>query len=61
MEFERSLKNKTILAVMVVLLFLCAIYFTLSIKNQKQYVDWKIQKENEIVSQEIKTLFQTTN
>lgn len=61
MDFERKLKNRTILAVMVVLLLLCAIYFTLNLKNQKQYTDWQIQKENQLVSQEIKTLFQSTN
>jgi PAS domain S-box-containing protein len=61
MHFERKLKNRTILAVMMVLLILSAIYFVLNIKNQRQYTDWKIQKESEIVTQEIKTLFQTTN
>lgn len=61
MEFERRLKNKTILTVMFVLFVLCAIYFAISIKNQKQYIDWEIQKENEIVNLEIKNLFQNTN
>ena len=61
MDFERKLKNKTLFAVMIVLLVLCAIYFTLGIKNQKQYIDWQIQKENEIVNIEIKNLLQTTN
>lgn len=46
---------------MIVLFVLCAIYFTLGIKNQKQYIDWQIQKENEIVNIEIKNLLQTTN
>ena len=61
MEFERRLKNKTIFTVMIVLFVLCALYFTLGIKNQKQYIDWQIQKENEIVNIEIKNLLQTTN
>lgn len=61
MDFERRLKNRTILAVMMVLLLLSAIYFTLNLRNQKQYTDWKIQKVSEIVTQEITTLFQTTN
>ncbi|MCB2197469.1 MAG: PAS domain S-box protein [Bacteroidetes bacterium] len=61
MNFERKLKNRTILAVMMVLLLLSAIYFTLNLRNQKQYTDWKIQKESEIVTQEITTLFRTTN
>lgn len=46
---------------MMVLLLVSAIYFTLNLKNQKQYTDWKIRKESEIVTQEITTLFQTTN
>jgi hypothetical protein len=61
MDFGRKLKNRTLLAVMVVLLALCAIYFTLGLKNQKQYIDWQIQKDNEIVNLEIKNLFQSTN
>ncbi|MCD4833818.1 MAG: response regulator [Bacteroidales bacterium] len=61
MEFERRLKIKTIFTVMIVLFVLCALYFTLGIKNQKQYIDWQIQKENEIVNIEIKNLLQTTN
>ncbi len=61
MEFERRLKNRTIFTVMIVLFVLCALYFTLGIKNQKQYIDWQIQKENEIVNIEIKNLLQTTN
>lgn len=46
---------------MSVLLVLCAIYFTLDISNQKQFIDWKIQKENELVNVEIKSLLQNTN
>jgi PAS domain S-box-containing protein len=61
MDFERKLKNKTLLAVMIILLVLCAVYFTLGLKNQKQYINWQIQKDNEIVNLEIKNLFQTTN
>jgi len=61
MDFERRLKNKTIFAVMSVLLVLCAIYFTLDIRKQKQFIDWEIQKENDIVNFEIKTLLQNTN
>ncbi|NOQ25013.1 MAG: PAS domain S-box protein [Bacteroidales bacterium] len=61
MDFERKLKNKTLLTVMLVLLVLCAIYFTLGLKNQKQYIDWQIQKENEIASLEIKNVYQKTN
>jgi PAS domain S-box-containing protein len=61
MDFERKLKNKTIFAVMIVLLVLCAIYFSLGIKNQKQYINWQIQKENDIVNIEIKNLLNTTN
>jgi PAS domain S-box-containing protein len=61
MDFERKLKNKTIFAVMIVLLVLCAIYFSLGIKNQKQYIDWQIQKENDIVNIEIKNLLNTSN
>ena len=61
MEFERKLKNKTILSVMLVLFVLCTIYFSLGIKNQKQYIDWQIQKDNEIVNIEIKNLLHTTN
>jgi len=61
MDFERRLKNKTILAVMMVLLILCTIYFTLSINNQKQHIDWEIQKKNELVSHEIQNLFENTN
>jgi len=61
MEFERRLKSKTIITIMMALLILCAIYFTLGIKNQKQYFDWQIQKENAVVNLEIKNLFQNTN
>lgn len=61
MDFERRLKNKTIMAVMSVLLVFCAIYFTLDIRNQKQFFDWEIQKENELVNLEIKSLLQNTN
>ncbi len=61
MEFERRLKNKTILTVMMVLFILCAIYFMLGMKNQKKYSDWQIQKENALVNLKIKNLFQTTN
>jgi PAS domain S-box-containing protein len=46
---------------MFVLSVLCAIYFAISIKNQKQYINWQIQKENDIVNLEIKNLFQNTN
>ncbi len=61
MEFERRLKNKTIIAVMSALLVLCTIYFTLDSRNQKQFIDWEIQKENEIVNLEIKSLLRNTN
>ncbi|MBU8893020.1 MAG: PAS domain S-box protein [Bacteroidales bacterium] len=61
MKFERKLKNKSIFTVMMVLFILCAIYFSLGIKNQKQYVDWQIQKENDIVNLEIRNLLNTTN
>lgn len=61
MDFESKLKNKTLLTIMIVLLFLCAIYFTLGLKNQKQYINWQIQKENEIASLEIKNVYQKTN
>ena len=61
MDFERKFKNKTILTVLFVLFVLCTIYFILGYKNQKQYINWQIQKDNEIVNLEIKRLFQTTN
>ncbi|HYX07303.1 MAG TPA: PAS domain S-box protein, partial [Bacteroidales bacterium] len=61
MEFERRLKNKTILTVMTVLFVLCTIYFSLGIKNQKQYTDWQIQKESEVLNVELKGLFNSTN
>lgn len=61
MEFERRLKLKTILTVMIVLSILCALYLALGIKNQKQYLNWQIQKENDIANFEIKNLFENTN
>ncbi len=61
MEFEKKLKTKTIVAVVTVLLILCSIYFYLGIQNQRQYRDWQIQKDNEIVCLEIKNLLYNTN
>jgi len=61
MDFENKLKNRTIIAVLSVLLILCAFYFTLEIRNQKEFIDWKIQKENELVNIEVKNLLQSTN
>lgn len=61
MDFENKLKNRTIISVLSVLLVLCAFYFTLEIKNQKQFIDWKIQKENELVNIEVSNLLQSTN
>ncbi|MGE0089013.1 MAG: PAS domain S-box protein [Bacteroidales bacterium] len=61
MEFEKKLKTKTILAVVTVLLILCSVYFYLGIQNQRQYRDWQIQKDNEIVCLEIKNLLYNTN
>ena len=61
MDFERKLKNKTILAVLTVLFVLCAIYFSIGIKNQKNYTDWQINKDNEIVQIEINNLLHSTN
>ncbi len=61
MDSEQRLKNKTIFAVMLVLLVLCAIYFSLGLRNQKIYIDWQVQKDNEIVNIEIKHLLYTTN
>jgi PAS domain S-box-containing protein len=61
MDFERKLKNKTLFTVMIVLLLLCTVYFSLDIKNQKQYINWQIQKENEIAGLEIKNVYQKTN
>lgn len=61
MEFEKKLKTKTIVAVITVLLVLCSVYFYLGIQNQRQYRDWQIQKDNEIISLEIKNLLYNTN
>ncbi|MEA2107598.1 MAG: PAS domain S-box protein [Bacteroidota bacterium] len=61
MEVEKKLKNRTIVAVISVLLVLCSIYFYLSLKNHRQYLDWQIQKDNEITSVEIKHILYTTN
>jgi len=61
MEFEKRLKTKTIVAVITVLLVLCSFYFYIGIQNQRQYRDWQIQKDNEIVSLEIKNLIYNTN
>jgi PAS domain S-box-containing protein len=61
MDFERRLKNKSIIVVLLVLLVLCAIYFSVGIKNQKNYTDWQIQKDNEIVQVEINNLLKNTN
>ena len=61
MDFERKLKSKAIIAVMSVLCILCVIYFSVGIKNQKQYIDWQIQKETEILNVELKNLLQTTD
>jgi PAS domain S-box-containing protein len=61
MEFEKKLKTKTIVAVITVLLILCSFYFYIGIQNQRQYRDWQIQKDNEIVSLEIKNLLYNTN
>ena len=61
MKFERKIKNKTIFAVLIVLFVLCTIYFTIGIKNQKNYTDWQIQKDNEIVQIEINNLLHSTN
>lgn len=61
MDFEKRLKNKSIIAILTVLLVLCAIYFSIGIRNQKNYIDWQIQKNNEIVQVEINNLLKTTN
>ena len=61
MEFEKKLKNRTIIAVIFVLLILCSIYFYLSLKNHRQYLDWQIQKDSEITAVEIKHLLYNTN
>lgn len=61
MDFERRLKNKSIIAVLSLLLVLCAIYFSIGIRNQKNYTDWQIQKNNEIVQIEINNLLRNTN
>ncbi|MFP4024910.1 MAG: PAS domain S-box protein [Thiohalospira sp.] len=61
MEFEKKLKNRTIIAVIFVLLVLCSIYFYLSLKNHRQYLDWQNQKDSEITAVEIKHLLYTTN
>ncbi|OFX24354.1 MAG: hypothetical protein A2041_09810 [Bacteroidetes bacterium GWA2_31_9b] len=61
MDFEKKLKAKTLFAVISVLFILCALYFYLGVKNQKNYRDWQIQKENEVVSVEIKNLLYNTN
>src|SRR6056297_22405 len=61
MEIEKKLKNRTIIAVLSVLLVLCSIYFYLSLRNYRQYLDWQIQKDSEIASVEIKHLLYTTN
>jgi len=61
MDFERRLKNRSIVVVISVLLVLCAIYFSVGIKNEKNYTDWQIQKDNEIVRVEINNLLKITN
>ncbi len=61
MDFEKKLRNKTILTVMLVLFALSTIYFSLGIKNQKQYTDWQIQKESDILNIELKNLLSNTN
>jgi len=61
MNFEKKLKNKTIIAVLSVLFVLCTLYFSIGIKNQKNYTNWQIQKNNEIVQVEIKNLLNNTN
>ena len=61
MEFEKRLKTKTIFSVLTVILVLCSVYFYLGIQNQRQFRDWQIQKDNEIVCLEIKNLLYNTN
>ncbi|MEE4197772.1 MAG: PAS domain S-box protein [Bacteroidales bacterium] len=61
MKFEKKLKNRTIIAVILVLLVLCSTYFSLSLKNHRQYLDWQIQKDSEVAGVEIKHLLYTTN
>lgn len=61
MDFEKRLKNKTILTVMLVLFVLCAVYFSIGVRNQKQYTEWQIQKESEILNIELKNLLNNTN
>lgn len=61
MDFEKRFKFKTILAVMSVLLVLCAIYFYLNINNQKNYLNWQIQKDNEVIQVELKNVLYNTN
>ncbi|MFO7829783.1 MAG: PAS domain S-box protein [Bacteroidales bacterium] len=61
MDFEKKLKNRTIIAVISVLFILCSFYFYISLKNHKQYLDWQIQKDSEIAGIEIKNLLYTTN
>ncbi len=60
MEFEKQLKYKTILAVMIILIGLSTIYFVIGIKNQKRYRDWNIQKDNDIVTLEVNNLLNRT-
>lgn len=61
MDFEKKLRNRAILTIMLVLFALCAIYFSLGVKNQKQYTDWQIQKESDILNIELKNLLSNTN
>ncbi|MFO7843065.1 MAG: PAS domain S-box protein [Bacteroidales bacterium] len=61
MEIEKKLKNRTILAVILVLTVLCSTYFYLSLKNHRQYLNWQIQKDSEVTAVEIKHLLYTTN
>ncbi|MDA3781486.1 MAG: PAS domain S-box protein [Bacteroidales bacterium] len=60
MEFEKQLKYKTILAVMIILIGLSTIYFVIGIKNQKRYRDWNIQKDNDIISLEVNNVLNST-
>lgn len=60
MEFEKQLKYKTILTVMVILIGLSTIYFVIGVKNQQRYRDWNIQKDNDIVTLEVNNLINHT-
>jgi len=61
MDFEKKFKNKTLLGITLVLFVLCSVFLFIGINNQKHYINWQIQKENEVANAELKSLLHSTN